>query len=99
MKPIFVALALLLAPCVALAQSDQDRKSCDSEDVDLAIPACTRLIEAGGLAVEDRAVAYDSRGVAYWRKRDYDQAIANYDKAIELDPKFARAYMRRGASY
>ena len=78
----FHALALLLIPCLALAQSDQDRESCDSEDADRAIPACIRLIEAAKTDAEDRAALYDSLGVGYWRKGDYDRAIANYDKAI-----------------
>ena len=32
-------------------------------------------------------------------KGQYDRAIANYDKAIKLDPKFAIAYNNRGIAY
>jgi hypothetical protein len=53
MKPIFVSMALLFAPSVALGQNNHDRTSCDSEDSDRAIPACSRLIEAGRLATKE----------------------------------------------
>ena len=41
---------------------------------------------------EDNMTAYDyfNRGVAKGEKQDYDGAIADYTKAIELHPKFVR---------
>jgi tetratricopeptide (TPR) repeat protein len=39
-----------------------------------------------------RATVYDKEGA-------YDKAIADYSKAIELDPKFGVAYYRRGVNY
>ena len=35
----------------------------------------------------DAAKAYLSRGMAYANKGDYDTAIKNYTKAIEIDPE------------
>lgn len=43
------------------------------------------------------AAGYLSRGDARWRKGNLDGAIADYTKAIELDPKLAIAYFDRGA--
>ena len=44
--------------------------------------------------------AYVYRANAYyWKKGDSDNAIADYTKAIELDPKSAEAYKDRGISY
>ena len=34
------------------------------------------------------AVAYNDRGVAYEKKGDLDSALADYTKAIEIDPGF-----------
>ena len=31
--------------------------------------------------------------------KDYDRAIADYDAALSLDPKFQRAYNNRGAAW
>ena len=33
------------------------------------------------------------------KKGDYDRAIADYNKALELDPKDATAYNNRGYAY
>ena len=100
MKASLIALVLVSAPCVALAESDQDWKLCSADDADdLAIAACTRLLETNELRQDDRAVAYYNRGAARWRKRDFDTAIADENEAIETNPKLANAYMRRGASY
>ncbi|MCL2385650.1 MAG: tetratricopeptide repeat protein, partial [Alphaproteobacteria bacterium] len=40
--------------------------------------------------------SYSLRGNAYRNKGDIDHALADYDKAIELDPKYAAAYYNRG---
>ena len=101
-RPSLIALLLGLVPYVVRAQSDQDWKSCKSDSdtpSHLAISDCTRLIEAKELSQEDRAKAYYNRGAAYWRRGDYDAAIADENEAIEINPKFANAYMRRGAAY
>jgi len=42
------------------------------------------------------ARAYINRGIAWQNKGDYDKAIADYNRAIELDPKNADSYSRRG---
>ena len=40
------------------------------------------------------------RGMAYAdHKKDYDRAITDYNKAIELDPKYVLAYNNRGRAY
>jgi tetratricopeptide (TPR) repeat protein len=84
----------------ALAQSNQDWELCKAVDADqIALATCTRLIEANTLVGHDLAVAYYNRGAAHWRQRDSDAAIADEDKAIEIDPNLADAYMRRGVAY
>jgi tetratricopeptide (TPR) repeat protein len=65
----------------------------------LVIPACTRLIEANNLAQNDRAIAYSIRGTAHWRQRDFDEAIADENKAIEINPDLASAFVSRSAAY
>ncbi len=43
--------------------------------------------------------AYLNRGNAYHVKGQYDQAIAEYTKVIEIKPMEAMAYYNRGISY
>jgi tetratricopeptide (TPR) repeat protein len=42
------------------------------------------------------AKAYRERGIFAYRSGDFDSAIADFDRAIQLDPKFAAAYIDRG---
>ena len=44
-------------------------------------------------------MAYTLRGRAYLNKGQYDQAIADFSKALELDPNDAEAYTLRGLIY
>ena len=48
---------------------------------------------------ENAAAYYNKRGVCYYNKGDYDQAIADCTKAIEVDPNYHNAYDNRGVSY
>jgi tetratricopeptide (TPR) repeat protein len=41
---------------------------------------------------------YFNRGVADSDKKDYDAAIADYTRAIELNPQYAKAYYGRGSA-
>src|SRR3954464_12909195 len=42
------------------------------------------------------AASYYERGIERSRQREYDQAIADFDQVIRLNPKFAEAYFSRG---
>ena len=53
---------------------------------DRRVAACTAVIESGRETKHDQAVAFTTRGTAYYRKRDLDRAIADYSEAIRLDP-------------
>jgi tetratricopeptide (TPR) repeat protein len=46
-----------------------------------------------------RGVSCYNRGAAFMAKGDYDQAIACFDKAIRIEPRFAEAYCNRGTAY
>ncbi len=44
-------------------------------------------------------MAYNNRGAAYAVLGQYQLAIEDYDKAIQLDPDYADPYYNRGAAY
>jgi tetratricopeptide (TPR) repeat protein len=44
-------------------------------------------------------MAYNNRGVLYKDQQKYELALADYNKAIELNPNDAKAYYNRGNLY
>ena len=42
---------------------------------------------------------YSSRGLAYYRKGDYDRAIADFNQALIRDPRDDRSLLNRGLAY
>ena len=42
--------------------------------------------------------AYNARGYAYLRQRDYQHALADFDAAIRLQPDYANAYKNRAVT-
>jgi tetratricopeptide (TPR) repeat protein len=61
-------------------------------DYDETIRLATQAIAAGDLSQENLRVAYINRGNAWRHKGDYDRALADYNKVIELDPKDDAGY-------
>ena len=73
---------------IAAAKSD----CVNSSNLDLKIRSCTDVIVAGRADSD----VYMQRGFAYNEKLDYERAIPDHDKAIELNPRNSSAYMNRG---
>jgi tetratricopeptide (TPR) repeat protein len=42
---------------------------------------------------------YYHMGAAYLKKREFDQAISLFNKSLEINPKYAKAYETRGMVY
>lgn len=64
-----------------------------------AIELLSKLVKRDPDYVENYASTYYNRGTAYSNKGEYDKAIKDYNKAIELNPDFAGAYNNRGFAY
>ena len=59
-----------------------------------AIVFCLSIIGCG-----DKSLNYYNRGLTYADKEEYDQAIIDYTKAIEIKPRLDKAYAMRGLAY
>lgn len=62
-----------------------------------------KAIEAYGKALADetlpelrRASIHNDRGVAHWREQRHEQALADFEKSIALNPDYAPVYNNRG---
>jgi len=42
---------------------------------------------------------YNDRGIAFAQKGQQDQAISDYNKALEINPRHAKSYYNRGNAY
>lgn len=100
---IFGLLQVLAVGCKAqdsqLVIDDQQCEANVSSNPDQALPHCTALIESGKLSPEDLPKAFILRGYAYRTKGDYNHAILDFDKAIQLKPDLANAFNNRGLAY
>ena len=45
------------------------------------------------------ANAYNNRGMAYYKKNDFNRAIADFSEAIKLNPQNTQQYINRALSY
>jgi tetratricopeptide (TPR) repeat protein len=69
------------------------------QDYGKAIGLLTSAIEAGDLNRNDTALAYQYRGAGHLKTGHYDEAIADFDGAIGLQPKLPTAYSDRGIAF
>jgi tetratricopeptide (TPR) repeat protein len=94
-RALVLAFGLVLPLGPAAAQDRMD--GCDSRKTHIGV--CTRLIKSGKFRENALARLYWNRGNAYARLDKYRDAVADYDRAIEADWRFAYAYFARGLIY
>lgn len=66
---------------------------------DKIIDACTFAIKSKSLTSGNLALAYYYRANAWFRKKDYNKAVSDYTKAINLNPKDADVHYGRGDAW
>lgn len=65
---------------------------------DQTITGCGALIKSGKENKHNLVIDYNNRGLAYFNKRDFNNAIIDYNAALKIDPNFAQAYNGRCAA-
>ncbi len=80
-------------------EADQPIEFQGQELVAAADALLKTLAHQPSFPVDVLAYIYRKRGFAYKRLKEYDLAIADYNRALELSPNYARAYASRGSAY
>lgn len=86
---------LLVAPRPASTASNDSRADCFSDDNARRISGCTDLLETPGLRPDELALAHAMRALAYSLNGKFDDALRDYDAAIEFNPDFSIALNNR----
>ncbi len=92
-RKLLLCFAFLMM--VEAAAADEARV-CYLETGDVAIAACTRAIQG---RQGKPSINYNNRGIAYFRKGDFDLAIADYNEAMRIDRDYSSPYYNRGLTY
>src|SRR5262245_16262088 len=92
-----VGVLLAVAGRLACADARCDCDQCDSRDRRIA--ACTEIIQQNLADKREQARTLRNRGNAYHDNGQFDEAIRDFDKAIEFEPLFAATYLNRAYSY
>lgn len=72
---------------------------CDTLAPERRIGPCTAVIDAPDTAPDVRAKALFLRGLARWELNQRERAIGDYDKAIQIAPRYAAALNNRADAY
>lgn len=83
---------------------DLGKEELTEEDHDKIIEATTKIIETRivddiTITEKETWIAHHDRGISYYSKMQFDKAIQDFSKAIELMPDDDSAYFMRAASY
>ena len=94
-----VAGQLAIAP--AAADFDSDNRDCFAQEYrgQKRVDACTRVIHAGRLQGHGLAMALQARAEGYRITEQYERALADFDRAIEIDPGVALMYANRAEAH
>lgn len=98
-KPLFITAILFIVLMVFLLLRYGTVLLAERGDYGLAIRRFTQAIDSGELSQENLSIAYYNRGNAWSNKGKYNRAIADYTKAIEIDPEYADAYHKRALAW
>ena len=100
----FMRLALsilLVGVSISTRAADQhDSDLCgDVKHPDVAIQACNRILNDTNQTGYVRAEVFIKRGLIHYANGDATHAMADFNAAIQLDPKNSMAFNNRGSVY
>jgi len=63
------------------------------------VKKCSRALAAGTLNGRDRAATLVNRGIAYTNLRRFDEARADFNRALDINAGLGEAYLNRGNTF
>jgi tetratricopeptide (TPR) repeat protein len=98
---VLVALCVLGATGPASAQDGKTKAAitlCGKPGtaVDVVIDTCTIAIDSQFLKTKELSTAHNNRGIAWSDKGNAERALADYNRALAIDPGNLRAQVNRG---
>jgi len=97
---LLLALLVFAVPVLAHAGSSEDadagRAAAQRRDWPATIRLYSAALDRGDLPPETQATAHNNRGIAYAQTSRNDEALADFDAALRLNPRYQNAYVNRG---
>lgn len=83
-----------------MARSCEQKKEQGNDEIkkknyEKAIEIYSDALKIDPLNKKLNSVVYSNRALAYLRKGDLDKGLEDCNKSIELNPKYAKSYLRR----
>ena len=97
LSPILLLIALLAIAMStpAGAGMTRDLADCRAADRPESAAACTRILNSGRLPESQHYIAYLNRGAAHRHAGEDEKALADFDRAAELEPSYADTFYNR----
>lgn len=95
MRGSFLAACLLAVTC-RVAFADVIAECSQTPRYEVRVLACTEIIEGPSFGLNEKALAYESRGKAYRDAGAIRSALADFSKAVRLRPDNGSAFAGRG---
>lgn len=94
-------LAAVAAASSAPAQGAWPYDQCASQtaEPDQKIAACNAALNLRPAGNRVLAAIFNNRGIGFARKDEFQQAIADFSRALDHDPAHVRAYLSRGIAF
>jgi tetratricopeptide (TPR) repeat protein len=91
-RTALIFFAVLMSGALAFAN---DTDICFKQSGDVAIAACSTAISSGEFKGDRLAELYNSRGVEWRLKDNYERALADYNEALAIAPLYTAALSNR----
>ncbi len=82
-----------------MTEFEQAQEAMAQGNLNDAIGSYTRALESDNLSLRNRTRAHNARGNAHLLLDDFDQALEDFSRVIELNPKSPFSYQSRSLAY